>query len=127
MNINQEARYALIFLSELRRKSQDEVVTIRQVVDRFGLSDKFMEQVVRKLKKAGIVWSLRGRGGGYGLKCEGDLTVSQVFEALGQRQPAVFCPFPTDCRGGACCDQREIEAKIVGKINDEMSGINIVI
>src|SRR3990167_3843403 len=99
MNINQEIRYALMFLSEMNKIPQQKPMTVRQVVDQYGLSEKFMEQVVSKLKKAGILWSTRGRSGGYGLKHQGDLTVSQVFHALGQTTSSIACPFPNDCHG----------------------------
>ena len=123
--MTQDVRYALIFLAEIAKQSHPGPVTVRQISKDHGLSLKFLEQVVGKLRKKGILWVARGRNGGYGINAGKALSLSDVYLALGKKIDLISCPFPSDCHGGAECLQKEIEAKLVGMVNDSLSGLGV--
>ena len=115
--MTQDIRYALMFLAEVAGKSQPGPMSVKKIAGAHHLSFKFLEQVVGKLRQAGILWVYRGRNGGFGLKNK-HLSVAEVYEALGHKQQNLFCPFPNDCHGGAECIEKELEAELTGKMND---------
>ena len=123
--MTQDIRYALIFLAEVAKQFGLGTVKIRQISETHSLSPKFLEQVVGKLRQSGILWVSRGRNGGYGLNSGKNLSLADVYLALGRKVDLISCPFPSDCHGGAECVQKEIEAKLVGMANDNLSGLGV--
>lgn len=115
--MTQDVRYALMFLAEISKRPWAGPIAVGKFAGKHHLSFKFLEQVIGKLRQSGILWVVRGRGGGYGLK-PGQLSLADVYHALGHEAQPLFCLFPTDCRGGAECVEKELEAKIVGQMND---------
>lgn len=130
--MTQDVRYALMFLAKIAERPWRGPVAVKKFADSHHLSFKFLEQVVGNLKKGGILWVFRGRNGGYGLK-KSHLSAADVYQALGHQPQDLFCPFPSDCRpvrrgcrGGAECVEKEVEARLAGKFNDELSKISLV-
>lgn len=115
--MTQDIRYALMFLAGIAKDARRQPVAVKKFADFHHLSFKFLEQVVGNLRKSGILWASRGRNGGYGLK-KPRLSAADVYQALGHEPQDLFCPFPTDCRGGAQCVEKELEAELTGKMND---------
>lgn len=123
--MTQDIRYALMFLAGIAQDARRQPVAVKKFADSHSLSFKFLEQVVGKLRKSEILWVYRGRNGGYGLK-KSHLSVAEVYQALGHKPQDLFCPFPTDCRGGAECVEKELEAKLIGITNDSLSGLGVI-
>lgn len=70
MLISTKGRYAVRFLLDLAMHDTGEPVRIREVAERQEISDKYLEQVVATLNKAGFLRSIRGPQGGYRLAHE---------------------------------------------------------
>lgn len=65
MRITQQVRYALYGLFELAYNGQGRPVRVQEVGNRYGLPARYLEQIFQRLRRAGIVESKRGPGGGY--------------------------------------------------------------
>ena len=66
MKISTKGRYALRLMLDLAiHGGEGQPVSLRDVARRQQLSDKYLEQIVTPLAKAGLVRSVRGAGGGY--------------------------------------------------------------
>lgn len=115
----QDVRYALLFLMDAA-KSAPERITVKDVATRYHLSEKFLEATVRRLKQHGLLQSIRGRSGGYKIHKKIDMSVSSIFHALGRTQSSISCRLEDECQGGAQCIEKELEAIVVGKMNDEL-------
>lgn len=115
--ITQELRYAMVLLEELRQKN---IITVRQVADTYNLSVKFLEQVAGKLRQAAIISGSRGRTGGYHL-VRREISMNDILSAFGHLPPSISCRLADACKGGAMCAEREIEAKMIGEMNDSMA------
>ena len=70
MLISTKGRYAVRFLLDLAMHDTGEPVRIREVAKRQEISEKYLEQVVSTLNKAGFLRSVRGPQGGYRLAHE---------------------------------------------------------
>lgn len=67
MKISTKGRYALRLMLDLAINDNGNPVRVREIADRQGISDKYLEQIISVLTKAGYVKSIRGPQGGYRL------------------------------------------------------------
>lgn len=83
MKISKKGEYALRAIIYLALKSQDGPVQIREISEKEKIPEKFLEQILLELKKAGILQSKRGAGGGYGLiKPPKEINLAQVIRII---------------------------------------------
>ncbi|MDD3140071.1 MAG: Rrf2 family transcriptional regulator [Lachnospiraceae bacterium] len=83
MKISTKGRYGLRALVDLAANAKDEPIALATVARRQKLSLNYLEQVFGTLRKANIVKSMKGAGGGYLLaKDASAITVRDIFEAL---------------------------------------------
>ena len=86
MRITTRGRYALrASLAMAKLSKNNEPVSINTLSEQEGISSVFLEQIFFKLRKAGIVSSIRGPGGGFCFALSLDkLTVKEIFNAVGE-------------------------------------------
>ena len=70
MKISTKGRYALRLMLDLAMNNTGEPVRIKDIAARQEISDKYLEQIISALNKAGYVRSIRGPQGGYRLAKE---------------------------------------------------------
>ena len=92
MKISTRGRYALRMMLDLSMHRTGEMVRIKEIADRQGISEKYLEQIISVLKKAGYVKSLRGSKGGYRLAKEPkEYTVGMVLRLTEGNLAPVSC------------------------------------
>ena len=70
MKISTRGRYALRLMLEIAMSVDNTPVSIKEIAVKQGISDKYLEQIISVLNKAGYVKSIRGAQGGYVLKTD---------------------------------------------------------
>ena len=70
MKISTKGRYALRLMLDLAVYNTGEPVSLKDISKRQGISEKYLEQIISALNKAGYVRSVRGAQGGYLLRKE---------------------------------------------------------
>ncbi|MCI7403645.1 RrF2 family transcriptional regulator [Pyramidobacter sp.] len=109
MKVSTRAHYglrAVIAISEMARSGLP--VSVSDVAKAENLSDTYLEQLVSKLRRAGILRSYRGARGGYELVRDPDtITVAEVLRAAGEQIVFPECTTPEGCelahqRGHVC-------------------------
>lgn len=65
MKISTKGRYAVRVMLDLAVHNTGEYVKVKQIAERQGISEKYLEQIISILNKAGYVKSIRGAQGGY--------------------------------------------------------------
>ena len=65
MKISTKGRYALRLMLDLALRDSGEPIRLKDVAHRQGISEKYLEQIISVLNKAGYVRSVRGPQGGY--------------------------------------------------------------
>ena len=68
MKISTKGRYAVILMLDLATYNTGEPVRLKDIAKRQQISEKYLEQIIALLNKAGFVKSIRGPQGGYMLK-----------------------------------------------------------
>ena len=83
MKLSTKGRYGLRALIDLALYSDnEEAVSIESISERQHISDSYLEQLMRKLKKEGLIQSVRGAQGGYRLaKPAEEISVGDVLRA----------------------------------------------
>lgn len=107
MMISTKGRYALRFLVDVAERQGEGFVPLKDVAARQGISEKYLEIVVKELVRGGLLVAVRGKGGGYRLsKAPGEYSVKSVIELMeGPLAPVAClepgqgaCPRRGDCR-----------------------------
>lgn len=87
MKITAQEEYGLRCLLQLARSPQRQIVSVKEIAAKEGLSNAYVEKLLRILSKAGLVHSVRGLRGGYVLnRPAGSISLDEVVRALGAVQ-----------------------------------------
>ena len=87
MKITAQEEYGLRCLLQLARSPQGQVVSVKDIAAKEGLSSAYAEKLLRILSRAGLVHSVRGVKGGYILnRPPAQLSLGEVIRALGAMQ-----------------------------------------
>ena len=91
MTISARVHYASLAMAELAARQDDPTpVSIREITDRHGVPGPFLVQILRTLRSAGMVESIRGSQGGYRLSVDATtLTLLDIAEAVGCQETTV--------------------------------------
>ena len=126
MKISTKGKYGLRAMIDLAQYSEQEAVSISSIAQRQKISESYLEQRVAKLKKAGLVVSIRGAAGGYRLaRPASGISVGDVLRALEGDVRAVICTAQTEegCEGEELCVTKYVWQRInesIEKTVDEM-------
>ena len=92
MKISTKGRYALRILADIAEHGTEKNVPIREIAERQGFSDKYLEGIVSRLSSAGLVKSGRGKYGGYRLvKDPAEYNVYEILYAAEDSIALVSC------------------------------------
>ena len=131
MKLSTKGRYGLRAMIDLARYSEKEPVSIGSVAARQEISERYLEQLVALLKKAGLVKSIRGASGGYVLaKAPEKISVGDILRALeGSLEPVKCAAFDADsgegCMASDGCVTKYVWRKINDSINDTVNKIKL--
>jgi Rrf2 family protein len=67
MRLSLQARYAICGLFDLAYNGHGEAVRVREISERQGIPNRYLEQIFQRLRRGGLVTAKRGPGGGYSL------------------------------------------------------------
>jgi len=83
MQLSTKGRYAVMAMADLASRSPENPVRLASIADRQQISLAYLEQLFTKLRRAGLVNSARGPGGGYRLsRCPKEIFVSEIMTAV---------------------------------------------
>ena len=103
MLVSTKGRYALRAVVDIAEHSSASRVSLRSVAERQGLSDKYLEAIVKPLVLAGVLTSVRGKNGGYQLaKPASEITAGDVIRAV----EGDVATAPCGEAGGEFCDRK---------------------
>jgi Rrf2 family protein len=123
MKLSTKGRYGLRAIIDLAINGQTEAVALSGIAERQEISISYLEQLIAKLKKAGIVNSIRGAQGGYLLaKKPEEISVGDILRALeGDLNPvdcAEIIGSGASCTGADLCVTKYVWMRISDSINN---------
>lgn len=129
MKISTKGRYGLRALIDLAQYSEIEPVSINSIAIRQGISERYLEQLMTLMKKAGLIKSIRGAGGGYVLaKDMSEISVGDVLRALEGNLETVECTaFSQEdtCEAAGGCVTKYVWQRINESIRQTVDEINL--
>lgn len=122
MKISTRGRYALRMMLDLAVNNNGEQIRLKDISKRQGISDKYLEQIISILNKAGFVRSIRGPQGGYMLNREPkEYTVGMILRLTeGSLAPVACLDYePNDCERRNEC----VTLILWEKLNDAIKSV----
>ncbi len=104
MRLSTKGRYAVMAMTDLARHGADRAVSLAEIATRQDISLSYLEQLFARLRRAGLVKSARGPGGGYRLARPAvETTVAEIVVAVDEPLHATRCT----PGGGGCMPNGE--------------------
>lgn len=119
MRLSTTARYSLRALSDLCTRPNSEPVSVSDIASRQNIPVNYLEQLFGKLRRGGILESVRGSQGGYLLaRPEGEITIADILQALGE--PFIFgsCQTEKGCENAVTCPTFNLWRKVKGSVDE---------
>ena len=128
MKISTKGRYALRLMLDLALNNTGEAVSLKDIARRQDISDKYLEQIISILNKAGYVRSIRGAQGGYMLRRPPkEYTVGMILRLTEGTLAPVSCveDDAVECEREASCVTFIVWKKINDAINEVVDNITL--
>lgn len=128
MKISTKGRYALRLMLELAMAAPGEHRSIKQIAKRQELSEKYLEQIITLLNRAGFVASIRGPQGGYRLTRDpSEYTVGMILRLTEGSLVPVACldDDPNLCPRQNSCATLPFWEKLAAAINQVVDGTTL--
>ena len=122
MKISTKGRYAIRLMLDLALDTSGKPVSLNDIASRQQISEKYLEQIISVLNKAGYVKSIRGPQGGYQLvKKPEEYTVGMILRTTEGDLAPVSCVGS----GAVECDRADgcVTVRIWQKINDAVDTV----
>ncbi|WP_077316580.1 Fe-S cluster assembly transcriptional regulator IscR [Vibrio gazogenes] len=126
MRLTSKGRYAVTAMLDVALHSQQNPVPLADIPERQGISLSYLEQLFAKLRKAGLVASVRGPGGGYRLGTEAyAISIGHIIGAVDESVDATKCSGKGDCQGGTRCLTHTLWCDLSSRISDFLNNITL--
>ncbi|MGP9807324.1 Fe-S cluster assembly transcription factor [Halomonas sp. AOP12-C2-37] len=104
MRLTTKGRYAVTAMLDLALHAHNGPTSLSDISQRQEISLSYLEQLFARLRRAGLVDSVRGPGGGYLLsQPPAAISVSNVIDAVNESVDATRCQGLSDCQQGDTC------------------------
>lgn len=130
MQLSTRGRYAVMAMTDLASETgvREMAVPLGAIAERQQISRPYLEQLFARLRRGGLVRSVRGRAGGYRLaRPASEVSVADVVTAVDEGLRATRCAGhgPGCMRGGARCLTHDLWAQTGERIHSYFSAVSL--
>ena len=127
MKLTSKGRYAVTAMLDVALQEHEGPVSLADISDRQGISLSYLEQLFSKLRKNGLVSSVRGPGGGYKLgKTRDEISVAMIIDAVNESVNVRKCTGKVGCaEGGVQCLTHSLWAQLSDRISNFLDNITL--
>ncbi|MDO5589612.1 MAG: Rrf2 family transcriptional regulator [Lachnospiraceae bacterium] len=126
--ISTKGRYSIRVMLDLAMQEPNRYIPLKDIAARQGLSDKYLEIVLKVLVKEKLLKGLRGKGGGYQLtRAPEDYTIGEILMLSEGNLSSVAClaPGAETCERAAQCITLPMWQKFNTMVHDYFFGITL--
>lgn len=127
MKISTKGRYALRLMLDLAVHDNGVCIPLKEIAARQEISEKYLEQIITPLSRAGLVKSVRGAQGGYRLaELPQDVTVGRILRVMeGELAPVECAGNAAACGRADACVTIEVWRRLKEAIDGVVDGITL--
>ena len=129
MKLSTKGRYAVMAMADLGTNSNGRPISLADIAERQEISLSYLEQLFAKLRRGGLVKSVRGPGGGYLLARDADETrIADIILAVDEPIRATRCTpgQPFGCRGNRSrCQTHDLWEELGNQIYLYLNSVSI--
>ncbi len=126
MRLTTKGRYAVTAMLDLALHACEGPVSLADISKRQGISLSYLEQLFSKLRKGGLVNSVRGPGGGYKLsRSQTKICIADVVDAVNESTDTTLCNEKGDCQNGEKCLTHHLWSDLSERIHGFLSSITL--
>ena len=126
MRLTTKGRFAVTAMVDLATRGGDAPVTLAGISERQKISLSYLEQLFGKLRRHGIVESVRGPGGGYYLARPGaQIAISDIIVAVDEPMDTTNCEGMGNCQNGQPCSTHDLWFGLNEVLHAYLSAVNL--
>ena len=126
MRLTTKGRFAVTAMLDLALTAKDGPVTLAVIAERQKISLSYLEQLFSKLRRADLVASVRGPGGGYQLaRGANETTVAQIIVAVEEQLDSRQCEGKESCLGEKRCMTHDLWESLNDTVLNYLSGVTL--
>jgi len=131
MRLTTKGRFAVtamldLAMNEAKGTTDAKPVTLAGISERQDISLSYLEQLFSRLRRQGLVKSVRGPGGGYNLaKDYADISVAEIISAVDEQIDATQCGGHENCRDEGRCMTHDLWTALNAKILEYLAGVTL--
>jgi len=126
MRLTTKGRFAVTAMVDLSMRQTRGPVTLAAISERQHISLSYLEQLFGKLRRAKLVTSVRGPGGGYCLaRPTGGITVAEIITAVDEPIDATQCGGKENCIDDRRCVTHDLWATLNEKMNEYLNSVSL--
>ena len=126
MRLTSKGRYAVTAILDVALHAKIGPVPLADISERQGISLSYLEQLFSRLRKNGLVASVRGPGGGYQLGLDAnDISVGSIINAVNESIDATRCGGKGGCQDGKHCLTHNLWADLSDRIQTFLDNISV--
>lgn len=126
MKLTTKGRYAVTAMLDVALHGAEGPVNLSEISSRQAISLTYLEQLFNKLRRKGLVESVRGPGGGYRLACDVDeLTVARIIYAVDETIDVTRCGGQQNCQKDERCLTHDLWMGLNQHVAKYLNGITL--
>src|SRR5881296_3767451 len=126
MRLTTKGRFAVTAMVDLAMRQNRGPVTLAAISDRQHISLSYLEQLFGKLRRAKLVSSVRGPGGGYNLaRGLQEISVADIVTAVDEPLDATQCGGKENCHDDKRCMTHDLWAKLNDKMYEYLDSVKL--
>lgn len=126
MRLTTKGRYAVTAMLDLAIRQNKGPISLAEISERQGISLSYLEQLFTRLRRAELVKSTRGPGGGYTLSRQADdIAVAEVIVAVDEKVDSTRCGGLGNCQDDERCLTHELWMDLSQQIYQFLDNISL--
>ncbi|MEM7425777.1 MAG: Rrf2 family transcriptional regulator [Pseudomonadota bacterium] len=128
MKLSTKGRYAVMAMADIAQQGDERPISLADISTRQGISQAFLEQLFVKLRKNGLVDSVRGPGGGYRLAKDPDvMQIVEIISAVDEPLQITRCQGDAieGCVAGGKCVTHELWAALGRQVYGFLAAVTL--
>lgn len=126
MRLTTKGRYAVTAMLDLALHHKDGPITLADIAERQGISLSYLEQLFSRMRKKGLVYSVRGPGGGYSpARATDAISIAEIITAVDESVDTTRCHGAHNCQNNELCLTHNLWEDLSNRIYDYLQDVSL--